>query len=263
MTPRRFPRGLPVLTYHGFGPRESVTVTDPSRFADTLAAFLDAGYRAVDLADWVARGRPHEPRGFALALDDGLASVLRVAGVMERYGVPATLFLVAGRIGTDNAWPGQRRDVPRERLLSWPEIDALARVGTCPAAHGRTHRRLDRLAPGPLLEELQSARATIEARTGRPCDLLAYPYGAAPRRVRQAARRTYAAAFGTELGYAHSGEDASHLSRIDAYYLRSDRALRRLVEGHAGAWLRWRESLRAVRRRAEPILRLSTRREAA
>jgi peptidoglycan/xylan/chitin deacetylase (PgdA/CDA1 family) len=243
-----------VLTYHGFGPRRSVTVADPSWFAETVAALVEAGYRGVDLADWIDRGRPDEPRGFALAFDDGLRSVLRVADVLSRHRLPATLFLVTDRVGIDNAWPGQPPGVPVEPLLDWSEIEALARLGVRAAAHGRTHASLDRLSPARVEAELLGAREAIETRTGRPCRLFAYPYGASTPLVREFARHTYAAAFGTRLGYAGAGEDVHDLSRIDAYYLRTDRAVRSLVEGRAGGWLRWRRTLREARRRGRPVV---------
>lgn len=250
MSTARAGAGLPVLTYHAIGTRRSVTATDPSWFAETLSALLGAGFRAVDLDDWVARGRPDEPRGFAVAFDDGLSSVLRVAGLLKGLGVPATVFLVTGRVGTDNAWPGQRGDVPVEPLLSWPEIEGLAQSGFRFAAHGATHARLDRLDAQCLGRELRGSREAIEDRLGRPCRLLAYPNGAAPRRVRQAAARHFAAAFGTRLGYADGGQDVFGLARVDAYYLRTPRALDALINDRWRGWLRWRRALRSLRRHA-------------
>ena len=72
------PAGLPVLTYHAIDASRGVTATDPSWFAETLAALGEAGHRAVDLAEWIASGRPEVGRGFAVAFDDGLRSVLDV-----------------------------------------------------------------------------------------------------------------------------------------------------------------------------------------
>jgi peptidoglycan/xylan/chitin deacetylase (PgdA/CDA1 family) len=242
--------GLPVLTYHAIGPERSPLATDPGRFADTLAALLDSGHRPVDLDDWVARGRPDVPRGFALAFDDGLQSMLTVAELLGRHAVPATVFLVTGRVGTDNAWPGQPRWVPVEPALGWPEVAALSSLGLRFASHGATHAGLDRLDAARLDHELRSSRAAIEERTGRASGLLAYPYGRSTPAVRRAASRHYAAAFGTALGLADGGQDRCDLARIDAYYLRNARVLSALIDGRARGWIRWRRALRAVRRAA-------------
>jgi peptidoglycan/xylan/chitin deacetylase (PgdA/CDA1 family) len=256
-------RGLAVLTYHAFAPRRSVTATEPSWFVETLTALLEAGFRGVDLEDWVADGRPDEPKGFALAFDDGLRSILNVAGFVASYRVPATIFLVSDRVGKDNAWPGQPGWVGRERLLDWSELDGLTGLGFRFGAHGKTHARLDGMHPARLDDELKGSRETIEDRLGRPCGLLCYPYGNAPGRVRRAASRYFTAAFGTRLGYASTAQDPFGLSRIDAYYLDSPSSLEALLHDRWRGRLRWRRALRGARRTAGVIRWLSRESHAA
>ncbi len=238
---------LPILAYHAIDRSGAITSTDPDRFEATIEGLLAAGFRPVDLADWVARGRPPVARGFALAFDDGLASILEVAPLLARRSVPATVFLVADRIGGDNAWPGQPAWVPRARLLDRSEIGGLLRLGFQFGSHGRTHARLDRLGPDVLVDELLGSRDRIETLTGRPCPLLAYPYGAADARVRKLASACYRGAFGTRLAYASGAQDRSAIARIDAYYLRSARGLARLIAGRWQAHLAVRRTLRSAR----------------
>jgi peptidoglycan/xylan/chitin deacetylase (PgdA/CDA1 family) len=239
--------GLPILTYHAIDATGSVISTDPSWFAETLDALVGAGFRAWDLGEWIARGRPEVDRGFALTFDDGLRSILDVADVLARHRVPATVFLVTDRMGKDSDWPGQPRAISRAPLLSWSDLDALAAAGFRFAAHGRTHRRLDRCDDITLERELRGSRDAIEQRLGRPCRLLAYPYGLASARVRRAARRHFDAAFGTRLDVATAADDPYHLSRVETHYLRSRRVLDRFLSGRARPWLRRRRLLRAVR----------------
>ncbi|SIO15238.1 Polysaccharide deacetylase [Singulisphaera sp. GP187] len=239
--------GLPILTYHAFDTSGSVTATDPAWFAETLSALTRAGFQAVDLASWIARGRPVVERGYALTIDDGLQSIFEVADVVARHRATATVFLVTDRIGGDNAWQGQPADVPRGPLLSWSELESLEPLGFRFAAHGRTHVPLDRCDDRQLDDELRGARNAIEQRLGRPCPLFAYPYGRATPRIRQAARRHFAAAFGTRLDTANHEQDLHQVSRIDAYYLRSRRVLDRLVTGRLQGWLRMRRTLREGR----------------
>ena len=246
-TSRRVGRGLAVLTYHSLASRRSVTATEPPWFAETLAALHAAGFHGVDLGDWVARGRPDEPDGYALAFDDGLRSVLDVAEVVAAYRVPATVFVVSDRVGADNSWEGQPSWVARERLLDWSELETLARLGFRFGAHGRTHLRLDGLDPTRLDDELRGSRDAIEQRIGESCPLLAYPYGVAPPRVRRAASRHFAAAFGTRLDYATDSQGPFNLGRIDAYYLDSRLTLGALVRDRWRSRLRLRRALRAVK----------------
>jgi peptidoglycan/xylan/chitin deacetylase (PgdA/CDA1 family) len=240
-------RGLAVLTYHAFAPRRSLTATEPSWFAETLAALVEAGYHGVDLAGWVARGRPDEPRGFALAFDDGLASVASVAEVVARSNLPATVFVVTDRVGRDNDWPGQPPGVSREPTLDWPALADLTAMGFAVAAHGRSHWPLTACDPAALDEELRGSRDAVEQRLGRACPLLAYPYGISSDLVRRATARHFSAAFGTRLAYARSGDDPFDLARIDAYYLDSPRALDALVHDRWRGRLGLRRTLRTVR----------------
>ncbi len=192
--------GLPILTYHAIGETADVTTTDPAWFAETLAALVESGHRAVDLDDWVAQGCPDIDRGFAVTFDDGLRSVLRVADVLARYRIPATVFLVTGRMGRDNAWPGQPAWVRSEPVLAWSDLDMLHTAGFRIAAHGRSHARLDRCDDATLDAELRGARRDRAAAVPslpaarlplRPLEPSRAPRGRAALRcgVRHAARR--------------------------------------------------------------------------
>jgi peptidoglycan/xylan/chitin deacetylase (PgdA/CDA1 family) len=238
---------LPILTYHAIDSSRAVTSTDPAWFAETLDALLEAGFHAVDLGEWVDAGRPAVDRGFAIAFDDGMRSILGVADRLARLVIPATVFLISDRIGLDNAWPGQPPGIPKARLLDRSDLESLARLGFRFGSHGRSHARLDRLELRKLESELVCSRNEIEQLTGSRCQLLAYPYGSANARVLRVASRTYEAAFGTRLAYADSADDPFDLARIDAYYLRSARALERLVAGRWQGRLAFRRALRAVR----------------
>jgi peptidoglycan/xylan/chitin deacetylase (PgdA/CDA1 family) len=239
--------GLPILTYHALDATGSVISTEPAHFVATIDALAAAGFRCVDLGDWIAQGRPVVERGFALTFDDGLRSILEIAGALLERGLRATVFLVTDRIGGDNNWPGQPHTVPRARLLGWRDIEALAARGFAFAAHGRTHRRLDQCDDRALESELRGSRDAVEQRLGQPCRLLAYPYGLAPYRVRRAAMRHFDAALGTRLDVATAAQDLFMLARIETYYLRSRRVLDRLRAGRAGGWLRVRRVMRAAR----------------
>jgi peptidoglycan/xylan/chitin deacetylase (PgdA/CDA1 family) len=242
--------GLPILTYHAIDMTGSVIAADPSWFAATLDALDEAGYRCVDLGDWIAGGRPDVGRGYALTFDDGLRSITEIADVLARRHATATVFLVSGRMGADNDWAGQTGTIPRAPLLAWSDLGPLADAGFRFAAHGRTHRRLDRCDDATLERELRGSRDAIEQRLGQPCRLLAYPYGIATPRVRRAAMGQFDAAFGTRLDVATDGHDRYDLPRIETYYLRSRRGLDRFLSARRSRWLQGRRILRAARRAA-------------
>jgi peptidoglycan/xylan/chitin deacetylase (PgdA/CDA1 family) len=62
-------------------------------------------------------------------------------------------------------------------FMSWDEARDLARRGFELGSHTVTHPLLSRIPAVQLKQELESSRATIEARTGARCIAIAYPNG--------------------------------------------------------------------------------------
>jgi peptidoglycan/xylan/chitin deacetylase (PgdA/CDA1 family) len=238
---------LPILTYHAIEGADSPVSTHLGHFAETMARLIEAGFVGIDLTEWIARGRPAVTRGFAVTFDDGLRSILPGIEILQRLGIPATVFLVTDHVGLENDWPGQPSWVPRAATLDWSDVAELSRRGVVFGSHSRTHRRLDRAAIETVERELRGSSDAIETRLGKPCRLFAYPYGASTRAVRGRSR-LFDAAFGTRQALASSRDDLFNLPRIDACYLRWPRVLDRLVEGRLGPWLAGREAMRSARR---------------
>ncbi len=243
---------LPILTYHSIDTSGSVISTTPSCFARTMRTLIDAGFEAVDLWDWIAAGGQGPERGFAVTFDDGLTSSLKAAEVLVKLGIPATMFLVTGRMGGDNAWPDQPMRVPRFDVISWSEVRALRAAGFRFGAHSQTHPDLRRLDDAVIRDEMRYSREAIESVLCEPCRVFAYPYGRSSERVRRVARSCFDAAVGTRLDLARNTDDRFDLSRLDAYYLRDQRSLDALIAGrwHTHSRLtRWLRTARQVPRR--------------
>ena len=236
--------GLSVLTYHSLDESGSVISTDPGWFRRTMERLASSGWRCHDLAEWVAAGRPAVDRGFAITFDDGLATILEGVDVLDRLGFPATIFLVTGRIGLENDWPGQPKKVPRQRLLDSGEIASLRAAGFRFGAHSRTHPRLDSADEDALDREIAGSKADVEDLCGAACSLFAHPYGASSRRGRVVANRHFSACFGTNPGTSGGGDPIDDLPRIDACDLRTPDRLDSLLAGRLASALRLRWAAR-------------------
>ncbi len=122
-----------VLMYHG------VTSPDPDyynwcqvpedRFARQLE-YLAKRYRFVDeeqVVGHLVRGAPLPPRAAFLSFDDGyVTNYTRAFPILQRLGIPATIFLTSALIGTDRVpWPErvflliQESGAPRLDLRDW------------------------------------------------------------------------------------------------------------------------------------------------
>jgi hypothetical protein len=153
------PRGeVPVFVFHG---------AEPETFARQLDHLARNGYVTLSIDDYVGilRGTVSPPeRAVLLTFDDGRGSVWSVAApLLKRHGMRAVVFLVPGRVPSHP--PGPDWDdvvagrapadaaLSRERgersLLSWEEIDALARGGLLEfQSHTLLHARIH---TGPAL----------------------------------------------------------------------------------------------------------------
>ncbi|HZS05716.1 MAG TPA: polysaccharide deacetylase family protein [Blastocatellia bacterium] len=127
-TPQRWrnrfvPGGL-ILMYHritGARPDPWGCCVSPQRFAEHLAV-LRKHFRPVPLREITGSVSAEKPSAFsrrpvAITFDDGYADNLHAAGpLLEKYGVPATIFVTTGGVGSDReCWWDEM-----ERLLLQP-----------------------------------------------------------------------------------------------------------------------------------------------
>src|SRR5688572_13678458 len=125
-----------ILAFHSIDDSGSVL----SYRRDELAALLDGlreeGVALVPLGELLVPRRDGRHR-VALTFDDGLRSVLDALPLLR--GVPATIFVVAGRVGLDNRWPSQPAGIARFELLTWPQLAELRDAGFEIGGHTATH----------------------------------------------------------------------------------------------------------------------------
>jgi peptidoglycan/xylan/chitin deacetylase (PgdA/CDA1 family) len=150
------------LGFHGIGtperelePEEDQYWIEPDRFEELL-----------DVAQ--------EMPSVRLTFDDGNASDLSIAlpALVDR-GLTASFFVIAGRLGQ----PGS---------LAADDVRGLSEAGMTIGTHGLRHRPWRSLDEDGYREELDEARAAIEAAAGAPVEHAACPFGAYDRRALRA-----------------------------------------------------------------------------
>lgn len=158
-----------ILTYHSVGYRDHEMNVTPETF-EAQMAWLAAHATVISLRD-AAEGKP----GVALTFDDGYRDNLtQAAPILQRFGFPATVFMVAGCAGTALT-PGENPETGR--LMTWDELITLASLGIEIGSHGMTHRRLSELSETEQAQEITGSKKLIEDHLGRPIRAFAYPYG--------------------------------------------------------------------------------------
>ena len=85
-------------------------------------------------------GQPFRERTCVVTFDDGYETVYREAfPVLEELGFTATVFLITGYCGKQNSWPGHVSPVGEQLLLSWTQIEEMARHHIEFGSHTVTH----------------------------------------------------------------------------------------------------------------------------
>jgi peptidoglycan/xylan/chitin deacetylase (PgdA/CDA1 family) len=148
----------------------------PERFRRQMATLARLGLRGVsvgELGDALAAGGG---AGLvAVTFDDGYRDVMRFAlPVLRRYGFTATIFVVAGLLGRENAWDPP----PRRELMTGDDLRRLTEAGHEVGSHGDSHARLAGLEPGALAREVAGSRTALGRLLGVPPRSFCYPYGA-------------------------------------------------------------------------------------
>lgn len=215
-----------VLCYH------RVSTAEPHRLA-VSAEQLEAHLRGLVRRRYSpARAEdivPGQHRLFHVTFDDAYTSVAEALPVLERLGVPGTVFVCSGfaEDGGPLRVPELESAVdaaPSEfATMRWDELRALAERGIEIGSHTISHPHLPRLGDAELNRELRESRERIADELGRECRYLAYPYGDEDARVREAARRAgYDAAFA--LPVSRYSVDRFGLPRVELYW--KDRGFR-------------------------------------
>jgi peptidoglycan/xylan/chitin deacetylase (PgdA/CDA1 family) len=188
-----------VLCYHAVSDTwEHLLSVRPRAFERQLKLMRARGYAPASAAD-VLSGRG---RLFHVTFDDALRSVANALPILERLGVPATVFACSAF-----ADDGRALDVPelaREAsahpdelaTMDWGALSALGERGVEVGSHTKTHAHLRALSDRELRAELEESRERLEDVLRRRCRCLAFPAGEHDGRIRAAARASgYDAAF--------------------------------------------------------------------
>jgi peptidoglycan/xylan/chitin deacetylase (PgdA/CDA1 family) len=190
----------------------------PEAFEEQLQLLLRRGYRPVGAAEAAAG----TGKLLHVTFDDAFTSVRNALPVVERTGARATVFACTGY--ADDGRPlgspelqAELDERPEElETMKWDELRELAERGIEVGSHTISHRHLPTLSDAELADELRSSRERLEDELGRPCTVLAYPFGDCDERVRVAARGAgYAIAFG--LPGDATGRDPFDVFRVGVW----------------------------------------------
>ena len=208
-----------VLCYHAVSDTWNHTLSVGAEALEAqLELLLRSGYKPVTAAELVSG----DGKLLHVTFDDAFTSVWNAVSVLERLGVPATVFACTGYaddprpLGVPELEDELHTSAEELRTMSWDELRKLADHGIAVEAHTVSHPHLPRLGDDELESELRASKRRLEEELGGPCRFLAYPFGDCDDRVRAAARAAgYEAAFG--LPGDPTGRDRFDVFRVGVW----------------------------------------------
>lgn len=182
---------MPILCYHSIDDNWESPLALRSDDFIQQCEWLSRNRTLVDLetaAGVMNRAGRMPRRTVAVTLDDGFADNYEIAlPVLQRYGIPATVFVVAETIrhGQEVDWVD---DAPATglRTLDREQILEMAAAGISIGSHSLRHRVLTELSAEECVEDLRESREILEDLLGKPVPHLAYPRGRHDAKVRAA-----------------------------------------------------------------------------
>ncbi len=174
-------RGIRILYYHSVNPyRKYETNVVPEEFEKQMR-FLSENYTVISLREAVDRigGNAVAGNEVVVTFDDGYRdNYIYACGYLEKYRVPATIFLTAGYVGTEKILPHDRNDDPEHnRILRWEDIKKMEGSLISFGAHSYTHCHLSSLPREMLEEEIGLSYKILKERLQQEEFPFSYPYG--------------------------------------------------------------------------------------
>ncbi len=112
---------------------------------------------------------------FLTSWDDGYLLDLRIADLLDRYGVKGTFYVCPAAQHT-------------AEMLSKDQIKELSSRHAI-GAHSMTHPKLTQISANDASREISESKKWMEDVTGKPCTTFCYPYGAVNDVVKQCVKR--------------------------------------------------------------------------
>lgn len=185
-------RGMIILMYHrvndALPPGDLVVPAANFRQQmEYLAAHCEVMSLDKLLGDEGRGTRDKGRKKVAITFDDGYRdNYLNAYPVLKELGLPATLFLTTGMIGTDKKRP-RYQDMPAPDMLSWEEVAEMAQNGVSFGAHTVSHPHLSQLNYEEQKAEIEKSVEMLVRNTSKEegrvtrdeiaTSIFCYPYG--------------------------------------------------------------------------------------
>jgi len=226
---------VPVLMYHHVSDHKGALVTmTPENFESQVAYLASSGYKTLSLEEFLAfkKGELELPKkSVLLTFDDGWIDNYLVAyGVLKKYGVKATIFVVTDWIerasqdkrASDEIYiPNHREgkklayEEPASAVMNWDDLKEMMNGGLISIdSHSNAHDN-ESLGLDEWRDDLAFSRQLLKSRLGIESKHLCWPRGKYTDELVDLAKSLgFRALYTTKRGVNLADSDASQIKRI-------------------------------------------------
>ena len=239
-----------ILMYHHVCPREKVPRAvdacplegwdynlGPEEFSFQLEGLRHRGFHFVSLDEYVRHAvdaNQGPGKRVAVTFDDGWRdNHTHALPVLTRLGIPATFFVVSGKMD----------GVAAERRMTPGMLRELMAAGMEIGGHTRTHPNLASLPESELDAEIGGCKADLENLLGQAIRFLAYPGGRFNEAVVRCAERHGFQAACSVVAAGYNERSARYRLSRDVFTPRMDTWRDRFLLCSSGRWF-WRSARR-------------------
>lgn len=173
-----------ILLYHQIGDAPN-QYTNLDCFCRTSEFYLqmeflsNSGYKVITLTqalDYMFNHKITDQKLIVLTFDDGCERFYDIAfPILEKFGLPSTIYPVAGYLGKTASWGSLRN--PDLRILTGSMISELYKLGVEIGAHTMDHVKLTNIQKEDAIYQVKKSKETLEQILGEGIHSFAYPHG--------------------------------------------------------------------------------------
>lgn len=202
--------------------KESRYAITPKNFTNHMQFLAQSDYQVLSLSRierLIYDQKPFPERSVVITFDDGFAdNYERAYPILGEYGLPATIFLVSGKIDGVNDWMSGAKAYPVKPLLNWGQVREMAKHNIEFGSHTMSHANLEKVGERQLRLEIEDSKKVLEDHLGMPVTQFAYPYGSYNQTCRDLVETVgYKLACTTRPGFNNEAVDAFELRRLEVY----------------------------------------------
>lgn len=226
---RRHPKNIPVLMYHKVPDQDIDSqhriFVNKTLFEKHMRWLKEKGFTALSFAEikefLELKRKPADfpKRPILLTFDDGYKDNLRNAGpLLKKYGMKATLFLLADKNLKGNSWDAYEGDTSHELMTEDERQQLVHEFPFEIGSHGMNHRRLTEMSLEDVAQEMIDSRLLLEAEFQRPVLAFAYPFGDRTEAITEVCNRVgYEFAVNTDRGGLYVLDNPHSIFRVNIF----------------------------------------------